>query len=109
MALAAYCKGKTSIKGVSRLKHKESDRALTLQQEFFKMGIEIEINGDIMYVFGNGKLTGATVHSHHDHRIAMACAVAALSAEGETIINDADAINKSYPDFFEFIGKKNVN
>ena len=109
VALAAYCKGKTLIKGVSRLKHKESDRASTLQQEFFKMGIDIEINDDIMHVFGTGKLTGAAVHSHHDHRIAMACAVAALSAKGETIINEADAINKSYPDFFDHLQKLNAS
>jgi 3-phosphoshikimate 1-carboxyvinyltransferase len=43
---------------------------------------------------------GATVHSRHDHRIAMACAVAALKAEGDTIIEEADAIKKSYPDFY---------
>ena len=43
------------------------------------------------------------MHSHHDHRIAMACAVAALKATGETVISEAQAINKSYPDFYEHI------
>jgi len=43
------------------------------------------------------------VHSHHDHRIAMACAVAALRAEGDTTIEEAQAINKSYPDFYEHL------
>ena len=44
---------------------------------------------------------GANVHSHHDHRIAMACAVAALKADGETMIEEAEAVNKSYPDFYD--------
>ena len=99
VALAAYSKGATSIKGVSRLTHKESNRALTLQEEFGKMGIRIELNGDIMIIHGD-KLRGARVHSRHDHRIAMACAVAALKAKGETMIEEAQAIRKSYPDFY---------
>jgi 3-phosphoshikimate 1-carboxyvinyltransferase len=101
VALAAYCKGETKIKGVQRLTHKESNRALTLQEEFAKMGVEIILQDDVMIINGTNKLKGATVHSHHDHRIAMACAVAALKADGETIIEEADAINKSYPDFYE--------
>ena len=48
---------------------------------------------------------GTTTHSHHDHRIAMACAVAGLKATGDTIIEEADAINKSYPNFYEHIKK----
>jgi len=103
VALAAYCEGTTSIKGVSRLKHKESNRALSLQQEFSKMGGIIEVNDDIMHIKGNNALKGAIVESHHDHRIAMACAVAALKANGETTIHEADAINKSYPDFYDHL------
>jgi 3-phosphoshikimate 1-carboxyvinyltransferase len=106
VALAAYCKGETKIKGVSRLIHKESNRAATLQQEFGKMGVKIELNDDTMLIHGNppdegrGGLKGAKVHSHHDHRIAMACAVAALKAGGETVIEEAQAVKKSYPDFY---------
>jgi 3-phosphoshikimate 1-carboxyvinyltransferase len=103
VALAAYCKGETKIKGVQRLTHKESNRALTLQEEFAKMGVEIILHDDVMIVKGANKIKGATVHSHHDHRIAMACAVVALKANGETIIEEADAINKSYPDFYEHL------
>ena len=103
VALAAYCEGTTSIKGVSRLKHKESNRALSLQKEFAKMGAIIEVNDDIMHIKGNNALKGAIVESHHDHRIAMACAVAALKANGETTIHEADAINKSYPDFYDHL------
>ncbi len=109
VTLAAYCNGTTSIKGVTRLKHKESDRANSLQEEFKKMGVEIEISGDDMLIKGNEKLNGAIVQSHHDHRIAMACAIAALQANGETTINNAEAINKSYPDFYDHLQKLNAN
>jgi 3-phosphoshikimate 1-carboxyvinyltransferase len=103
VALAAYCNGTTVIQGVSRLAHKESDRALTLQEEFGKMGVSIELQDDLMVIKGGNGVKGAAVHSHHDHRIAMACAVAALKATGETVIGEAQAINKSYPDFYEHI------
>lgn len=102
VALASYCEGVTEILGVSRLAHKESDRGLTLQDEFGKMGIKIELDGNRMLVRG-GSPTGATVHSRHDHRIAMACAVGALKASGPVIIEEAEAINKSYPDFYEHL------
>jgi 3-phosphoshikimate 1-carboxyvinyltransferase len=103
VALAAYCKGETKIKGVSRLAHKESNRGLTLQEEFGKMGVKIDLNEDVMIVHGGNGVKGATVHSRHDHRIAMACAVAALKAEGETVIEEAQAVKKSYPDFYEHL------
>jgi 3-phosphoshikimate 1-carboxyvinyltransferase len=103
VALAAYCNGTTVIEGVTRLTHKESNRALTLQEEFGKMGIPVELQDDLMLIKGGGGVKGASVHSHHDHRIAMACAVAALKATGETVISEAQAINKSYPDFYEHI------
>jgi 3-phosphoshikimate 1-carboxyvinyltransferase len=100
VALASYCKGETTIAGVNRLAHKESDRGLTLQEEFAKLGVSIRLEGDLMYISGGGKIVGAEVYSHHDHRIAMACAVAALGAEGDVAISGAEAINKSYPDFY---------
>jgi 3-phosphoshikimate 1-carboxyvinyltransferase len=103
VALAAYCHGKTAIQGVSRLAHKESNRGLTLQQEFAKMGVTITLQDDLMLIDGGQGLNGATVNSHHDHRIAMACAVAALKATGSTTIHGAEAINKSYPNFYEHI------
>jgi len=100
VALAAYCKGETKITGVRRLKHKESNRAISLQDEFDMMGVRIDIEDDIMIIHGGGIVKGADVHSHHDHRIAMACAVAALGANSETVIDEAMAIRKSYPDFY---------
>ena len=105
VALASFCDGTTVIEGVSRLAHKESNRGLTLQEEFGKMGIEITLQDDLMLVKGGTGVNAATVHSHHDHRIAMACAVAALRADGETRIEEAEAINKSYPTFYDDLKK----
>lgn len=108
VALAANCEGITRIKGVSRLAHKESDRGLTLQQEFGKMGIRIDLEGDVMLVHGGTGIKGAVVHSHNDHRIAMACAVAALTADGAMTIGNAEAINKSYPEFYDHLAALGV-
>jgi len=105
VALASFCEGTTVISGVSRLAHKESNRGLTLQDEFGKLGVQIELQDDRMFVRGNKKVFAAKVHSRHDHRIAMACAVAGLRASGEVVIEEADAVNKSYPDFFDHLQK----
>jgi len=100
VSLALNCKGKSVIKGVSRLKHKESDRGYTLQTEFQKLGANIQIDNDLMIIEGCN-LRGNVVSSHHDHRIAMALAVAAINAESDVIIEDSEAVGKSWPDFFE--------
>ena len=100
VALASYCNGVTTIKGVSRLIYKESDRAAALKEEFGKMNISIYINDDIMKVTG-GQLCGARVESHDDHRISMAVAVAALGATGKVNIRDSQCVAKSYPGFFD--------
>jgi 3-phosphoshikimate 1-carboxyvinyltransferase len=105
VALAAACMGVSEIKGVSRLAHKESDRGLTLQTEFAKLGVKIELVGDIMKIHGGGEIIGAEVFSQHDHRIAMACGVAALIANGPVYITEAEAINKSYTDFFNHLSQ----
>jgi 3-phosphoshikimate 1-carboxyvinyltransferase len=99
VALAAHCEGTSVIRGARRLMHKESDRARALQEEFGKMGIVVETTGDEMRVHG-GVVRGATVDSHNDHRIAMACGVAALAAQGEVLIEGSECVAKSYPGFF---------
>jgi 3-phosphoshikimate 1-carboxyvinyltransferase len=109
VALAAYCKGETRLKGVRRLKHKESNRAVTLQDEFDLMGVRIDIEDDTMIIHGGGVVKGADVHSHHDHRIAMACAVAALGANSETVIEESQAVKKSYPDFYNDLRSLGAN
>lgn len=108
VALASYCEGTSVIEGVHRLTHKESNRALTLQEEFGKMEIEISFQDDFMLVKGGTGVKSAKVSSRHDHRIAMACAVAALKASGEVIIDNAEAVNKSYPQFWEHLQKLNA-
>ena len=108
MALAVNCSGTSVIEGVHRLAHKESNRAHTLKQEFEKMGAEVLVEDDLMRITGT-KLVGTNVDSHHDHRVAMACAVAALRASGETVIGHADAINKSYPDFYRHLKMLGAN
>jgi 3-phosphoshikimate 1-carboxyvinyltransferase len=105
VALASFCKGTTVIEGVGRLAHKESNRGLTLRDEFGKMGVAISLEGDRMSIRGGEGVKGATVHSRHDHRIAMACAVAGLRADGATVIEEGQAIDKSYPDFYEHLQK----
>ncbi len=104
VALASYCEGVTRIKGASRLTYKESDRASTIVEEFGKMNITIEVNNDQMFVTG-GKVNGARVNSHEDHRIAMAEAVAALGATDEVFIKDSHCVAKSYPGFFDDLRK----
>jgi 3-phosphoshikimate 1-carboxyvinyltransferase len=102
VALAANCSGQTQLSGLHRLKHKESDRGLALQQEFGRLGVRITLAHDLMVVHGTGSMlvNDDTLSSHHDHRIAMAAAVAALTANRAVTVADAEAINKSYPDFY---------
>ncbi len=105
VALAANCKGISRLRGLRRLKHKESDRGVTLQEEFNKLSTRIDLDGDEMIVYGNEKIfvKNHTLNSHHDHRIAMACAVACLNADFEVEIRNADAVKKSYPDFWDHL------
>ncbi|ANE50192.1 3-phosphoshikimate 1-carboxyvinyltransferase [Flavisolibacter tropicus] len=103
VALAAYCEGTSVIEGVNRLAHKESNRGLTLQEEFGKMGVEVVLQDNLMIIKGGEPVNGAVVSSHGDHRIAMACAVAALKAESEVHVEGAEAVNKSYPAFWSHL------
>lgn len=97
--LAAQATGPCRINGVERLENKESNRAKTLTTELRKLGIKTVVAGNEMIVYP-GEITGGAVSSHNDHRIAMACAVAALNATGPVTITDAGCVRKSYPDFF---------
>jgi 3-phosphoshikimate 1-carboxyvinyltransferase len=103
--LAACCSGTSVIEGVHRLAHKESNRAEALQQEFAKLGIAIDIQDDKMIIKGGSKVKTALLDSHNDHRIAMAGAILALRAEGEITISNAEAVDKSYPDFYKDLAK----
>lgn len=107
VVLATQCGGTSVIKGLNRLKDKESDRGVTLQTEFKKMGASVNLDYDNneMKITGGKKLKGGIFDPHDDHRIAMACAIAALNAEGESTITHAEAVNKSYPDFWDDLQK----
>ena len=101
VALAIHCSGRTEITGVERLIHKESNRALALQQEFSKMNDKlIEIEGNKMIIHGGMPLKKIIADSHNDHRIAMALAVAGLAIEGGITITGGESVEKSYPGFF---------
>jgi 3-phosphoshikimate 1-carboxyvinyltransferase len=99
-ALACACEGTTRLEGVDRLRHKESDRAAALRSEFGRLGADIRTEANALVVRGM-PLRGGTVSPHGDHRIAMALAVAALTAGAEVAIEDAECAGKSYPGFFE--------
>lgn len=103
-ALAANCNGKSVIKGVSRLLHKESNRAFSIAQELKKLGIAVEVDGDEMYITG-GRVMGGDCDSQNDHRIAMMLAVLALNSDGLVTIDNAECVNKSYPAFFDHLKK----
>ena len=69
------------------------------------MGVQIDLEGDIMKIHGGVEIKGTEVFSQHDHRIAMACGVAALIANAPVKITEAEAINKSYTDFFDHLAQ----
>ena len=99
LAVAAACaEGETRFEGVAELRVKESDRIATVEGLLEAMGGSVRTEGDVLVVEG-GRLRGASVRSHHDHRIAMAGAVAALVADGPTTVDGWDAVATSYPGF----------
>ncbi len=104
-ALACFAKGDSKIHNAQRLRLKESDRLTSSYLELRKMGANIEIDESSLTIKGPNKLHGATVDPHNDHRIAMACAVTALRAEGRTTILNAECVRKSYPQFFNDLRK----
>ena len=99
VALACHCEGTTRLAGASRLRHKESDRARALSEEFGRLGAGIHFTGDEIEVSG-GPLEAGTAGARGDHRIAMALAAAAVAARGPVRIEGAEYVAKSYPAFF---------
>ncbi len=99
--VSAGAKGKTEITGASRLKLKESDRLLTVSDMINNLGGKCECTQDSLVIDGTGELLGGEVDSCNDHRIAMSAAIAAAICKGPVVIKDAQAVNKSYPKFYE--------
>ncbi|MEG0807967.1 MAG: 3-phosphoshikimate 1-carboxyvinyltransferase [Alistipes sp.] len=105
VALAAAAEGVSTLRGTSRLEHKECNRAEALRDQYAKLGIEVNIDEpDVMRIRG-GKICGARVESCNDHRIAMSLAVSALRSDQPVTICNAECVAKSYPDFFEDLDK----
>ncbi|MHB8503579.1 MAG: 3-phosphoshikimate 1-carboxyvinyltransferase, partial [Candidatus Acidiferrales bacterium] len=102
-ALGPYTEEGIEIRNAAELRVKESDRIAVLVENLRRMGATVEERPDGLKVEGRraGKLRGAEIEPHGDHRIAMAFAVAGLAAEGATVIRDADCAGVSYPAFFE--------
>lgn len=100
-ATASFRTGKTIFFNAARLKIKESDRIVSTAQMVNSLGGNAEPGNDTLTINGLGKLTGGTVDSFNDHRIVMAAAIAASACEKETTILGCEAVNKSYPTFFE--------
>ncbi len=98
--LASQAQGRSTLQGVERLKIKESDRLVAISEELSKMNAKIEANSDALIIEGPRQLHGAVINAHSDHRIAMACTVAGMTADGATVILDAECVAKSYPEFF---------
>lgn len=98
--LACFAEGETVIKDAAELKVKESNRIDVMVNNLSAMGADITGTDDGMIIRGGKPLHSAVIHSKKDHRIAMSFAVAAMCAEGETEILDADCVNISYPDFY---------
>ena len=97
--IATQAQGKTVITGARELRVKETDRIEATVNELKKMRADIEGREDGFVVIGPSKLRGAVCESYNDHRIAMSLAVAALLAEGKTVIKNSECINISFPGF----------
>jgi 3-phosphoshikimate 1-carboxyvinyltransferase len=100
MVLATQAEGITTIDGAGELRVKESDRIATMADGLRRMGAVVDERPDGVSIEGPTSLKGTAVESHGDHRVAMALAVAALTASGPTTIEDADCVAVSYPNFF---------
>jgi 3-phosphoshikimate 1-carboxyvinyltransferase len=96
---ATFAEGTTVIQDAAELRVKESDRIAVMAHQLNQMGARITERPDGMEIVGGTPLTGATVDSYTDHRIAMSLAIAALAATGTTTIHRAEAVAVSYPDF----------
>ncbi|MDR1135339.1 MAG: 3-phosphoshikimate 1-carboxyvinyltransferase [Clostridiales Family XIII bacterium] len=109
-ALCCFCEGTSRIINAGRLRLKESDRLFALTQELSKLGADISETPDSLTIHGAPELPGGvTVDAHHDHRIAMAMALAAIRCKNEVKLVGWHNVNKSYPDFWEDFERTPLN
>lgn len=100
--LGSFCNGESRITGAARLRLKESDRLAAMEETLNALGGEVTAAEDSLTIRGRDKLAGGvTVSAYNDHRIAMAMAIAATRCEKPIIIEGAECVRKSYPDFWE--------
>ena len=100
-AVASAAEGKTVIRNAGRLRIKESDRLCTVAASLSSLGADITETEDGLIIVGKKTLTGGETESYGDHRIAMTAAVISAACSGPVLIKNAEAVNKSYPGFFE--------
>ena len=98
--LASLSKGRTIVKGAEELRVKEADRINSMQEGLKAMGAKFYLKGDEVIIEGVEKLAGARLKSFGDHRTCMAMAIAAITASGESRIEGAESVSKSFPGFF---------
>ncbi len=98
---ASVAEGLTQINNAGELRVKESDRLAAIEKELTRLGADISSEEDTLLIRGGAGLRGAEVHSYGDHRMAMALAIAGLVAEGDTVVNGAEAVSISYPEFMQ--------
>lgn len=103
--LASLSEGVTVINGVQELRVKETDRISSMQEGLKAMGADFMVRGDSIVIEGVKSLKGADLKSFGDHRTCMALSVAALTARGESGIDGAESVSKSFPSFFEALFK----
>ena len=101
--LASFGTKTSSIKGVERLYAKESNRAKTIISELSKLGANINISDNTMFVSPRSEPITFNVNSCNDHRIAMAASIFALMLDKPTLIKDSSAVNKSFPSFYKLL------
>jgi 3-phosphoshikimate 1-carboxyvinyltransferase len=107
--LAACCKGTSEIKGMNRLIHKESNRVESISAMLYHLGITFRVLDNSLFIDGVDYFEPAEIDSYNDHRIVMAASVAALRAEGAVVVKNAEAIAKSYPNFFQDLSSVDGN
>ena len=105
MVLGCFCRGTTRIKNAGRLRLKESDRIAAMEEELRKFGARISSTENEVTVEGGPLSIPGLLHGHNDHRVVMSLAVCALCAGYRVTIEDAQAVNKSWPDFFTVLEK----
>ncbi|GFI42785.1 3-phosphoshikimate 1-carboxyvinyltransferase 1 [Lachnospiraceae bacterium] len=103
--MAACAEGKTVIKDAAELKVKETNRIDTVTENLRAMGCQVTPTEDGMIIEGGKPLSGAHIRTYLDHRIAMAFSIAGLVAEGETVIEDSQCVDVSYPEFFDTLSR----